>query len=257
MKSVDTRRKYLDLVDEKSVPKTVIRETVKDILLLAEKELGKKSSEMNVLDIGSGFGLYAQELAKQVKSVVAVEPFADAHNEAVKSNKAKNIHFINALIENYKGNEKFDLAISLTTLEHMPKAEKSFRHVFKYMKKKSLLYITAPNKFWPVEPHYALPFLSWFPLPLANLYLKITGKGNSYKDSSYSLSYFGMQRLFNRFQHKYSFVVPSPDAIYLGCGKQDLKSATIRRSGIFLIRKFPIFWALSKGFILVVKKEEN
>jgi len=256
MKSTDTKRKYLDLVDEKSVPKTVIRETVKDILLLAEKELGKKRLGMTVLDIGSGFGLYSQELAKEVKNVVAVEPFTSAHDEALKSNRAKNIHFVNALIENYKGNKKFDLAISLTTLEHMPKAEKSFSHVLKYMKKKSLLYVTAPNKLWPVEPHYALPFLSWLPLPLANVYLKITGKGTSYKDSSYSLTYFGMQRLFSRFPYKYSFVVPPSDAIYLGCGSQSLKSKSIRKTGIWLIKKFPIFWLVSKGFILVVKKEE-
>lgn len=249
------KTKYLNLTDEKSVPKIAIQETIKDILILAEKALGKSRKKMVALDVGSGFGMYAQELAKHVKKVVAVEPFSGAYEKAIKLNRLKNIQFVNALIEDYKGNEKFDLAISLTTLEHMPNAEKSFRHVFKCMKKNSLLYVTAPNKLWPVEPHYALPFLSWLPLPLANLYLRITRKGTSYKDSSYSRTYNGMKKLFNCFPYKYSFVVPSPDAVYLGCGSQNLKSAALRKSGAWLIKKMPIFWILSKGFIVTVKKE--
>lgn len=249
------KAKYLNLTDERSVPEIVIKETIKDILILAEKELGKSRKEMTALDIGSGFGMYAQELARQVEKVVAVEPFTGAYEKAVKLNRRKNIQFVNALIEDYKGNEKFDLAVSLTTLEHMPKAERSFENVFQCMKKNSLLYLTAPNKLWPVEPHYALPFLSWLPLSLANLYLRLTGKGILYKDSSYSRTYWGMKNLFNHFPHKYSFVVPSANAIYLGCGSQNLKSAAFRKIGIWLIKKMPIFWTLSKGFIMMVKKD--
>lgn len=249
-------QKYLNLTDEESVPKIAIEETIKDILTLAEKELGKSRKEMTALDIGCGFGMYSGELAKQVKRVVGVEPFKGAYEKAVKLNRRKNIKLVNALIEDYRGNEKFDLAISLTTIEHMPSAQKSFKHVFGLMKKNSLLYITAPNKLWPVEPHYALPFLSWLPLPLANLYLRITKKGISYKDSSYSRTYHGMKKLFNRFPHKYFFVVPSFDALYLGCGSKNLKSRLFRRSGIWLIRKMPIFWMFSKGFIMVIRKRQ-
>lgn len=250
MKKVITKGKYLDLTDEKSIPQVSVRETIKFILTLAEKELGISRREMTVLDIGSGFGMCSEELARYVKKVVGVEPFIGGYKRSIELNRAKNVRFVNALIENYKGDEKFDLAISLNTVEHMPVAEKSFKNAFKYMKNNSLLYITAPNKLWPIEPHYALPFLSWLPLPLANLYLQITGRGTSYKDSSYSLTYFGMKRLFNRFPFKYSFVVPSPDAAYIGCKSQKLKSA-----GIWLINKMPLFWTLSKGFIMIVKKE--
>lgn len=249
--------KYLDLVDDKSVPKIAVRETVKDILDIAERELGKSRKKMVVLDIGSGFGMYSRELAKQVKRVVAVEPFKEAHEKAIKLNKLSNIKFVNLPIEDYRDTDVFDLATSLTTIEHMPKAEESFKNVFKLMKKNSMLYLTAPNKLWPIEPHYALPFLSWLPLPLANLYLRITGKGSSYKDSSYSLTYKGMKKLFNRFPYKYSFVVPSADAIYLGCGSRQLKSRLIRRPGIWLINRIPFFWTFSKGFILIVNKRNQ
>lgn len=254
-KIAKSKSKYLNLTDETSVPKVAITETIKDILSVAEKETGKSRKDMVVLDIGSGFGMYTQVLARQVKKVVAVEPFQDAHLRAIKLNRHKNVKHVHSLIENYKGSEKFDLAMSLTTLEHMPYQYKSYKQVFKMMKDKSILYLTAPNKLWPVEPHYALPFLSWLPLPLANLYLKITGRGTSYKDSSYSRTYGGMKTLFNRFGHKYWFVVPNADAFYLGCGSQSLKNTILRRGGVWLIKRFPFFWTFSKGFILVAKKD--
>lgn len=253
MKNKD-KSKYLNLTDETSVPRIAITEAVNDILKIAEEGLGKKRSDMVVLDIGSGFGMYTQELARHVKRVIGVEPFKDAYMRAIKLNSRKNVRYIHSLIENYKGREKFDLAISLTTLEHMPNAEKSYNHVLKLMKKNAMLYLTAPNKLWPIESHYALPFLSWFPLPLANFYLQILGKGNSYKDSSYSRTYFGMKKLLDKFPYKYSFVLPSPDAIYLGCGTRGLPNKIMRSFGIWLINRVPFFWILSKGFIVVVRK---
>lgn len=250
------KTKYLNLTDEKSVPKIAIREIVKEVMSIAEKELGKNRRDLIALDIGSGFGMYSQELGKYVKKVVGVEPFKGAFDKAVSLNHRSNVHFYNSLIEDFKTNERFDLVISLTTLEHMPDAEKSFKHVLNLMKKNSIIYLTVPNKLWPIEPHYRLPFLSLLPLSLANFYLTITKKGVSYKDSSYSRTYFGMKNLFDGLKCEYSFVLPrSPDALYLGCGTQSQSSRALRRIGIWFIRRVPLFWTLSKGFIVIIRKK--
>lgn len=250
------KTKYLNLTDEKSVPKIAIQGTVEEILSIAEKELGKSGKDLIALDIGSGFGMYSQELGKYVKKVVGVEPFKGAYDRAVSFNKSPNVRFYNTLIEDFGTKERFDLVISLTTIEHMPNAQKSFKQVLSLMKKNSIIYLTAPNKLWPIEPHYRLPFLSLLPLPLANFYLQITKKGMSYKDSSYSRTYFGMENLFDKLGCKYFFVLPkSPDAIYLGCGTQSLSSKMLRRLGILLIRRIPLLWVLSKGFIMVIRRK--
>ncbi len=250
------KTKYLNLTDEKSVPQIAIRETIKEILSIAEKELGKKRENLITLDIGSGFGLYSRELGKYVKKAVGVEPFKGAYERAVSLNKSPNVYFYNSLIEDFKTNERFDLVISLTTIEHMPDAERSFRHILNLMKKNSIIYLTAPNKLWPIEPHYRLPFLSLLPLPLANFYLRITKKGVTYKDSSYSRTYFGMKNLFDKLKCVYIFILPqSPNAIYLGCGTQSLSSKMLRHIGMWLIGRIPLFWVLSKGFIMVVSKK--
>lgn len=249
------KTKYLGKLDETSIPQIVIKETVKEILLIVEKKLRKSRKELTVLDIGSGFGRYSMELAKYVKRVIGVEPFKPAFERSVVLNRNPKVFFFNSLIEDFETNERFDLAISLTTIEHMPDAERSFRHVLKLMKQNSIIYLTAPNKLWPIEPHYSLLFLGWFPLTIANLYMRIMNKGQSYEECSYSKTYFGMKKLFNKLKCEYSFVLPgSSDAAYLGCGSRSISSKILRNVGIWLIRRIPLFWILSKGFIMVIRK---
>lgn len=248
------KAKYLGLTDEKSVPRLAIEAIVEEILSIAEKETGKNRKELIVLDVGSGFGLYSQELGKYVKRVTGVEPFREAYKRSFELNERNNVIFFNSLIEKFKSKEKFDLAVSLTTLEHMSNQDASFKKIFSLLRKGGVLYLTAPNKWWPIEPHYALPLLSWLPLPLANIYLRLVGAGISYKDSSYSLSYFGMKKLFNKYNYTYKFIVPKSNASYLGCNSGKHAYRLARSLGINLIRRFPILWSISKGFIVVVKK---
>lgn len=207
--------------------------------------------------MGSGYGEYSFEIEKYVKKVVGVEPFLPAFKKAI--SKKREIHskvsFYNLPIEKFKTRQRYDLVISLTTMEHMPQAKKSFWHIFELMRKGAVIYLTAPNKLWPFEHHYRLLFLSWLPLGLADFYVRITGKGKSYKDSAYAKTYFGMKRFFDQFPCEYKFILPqNPDASYLGCGTQKGVYKIIKNLGIYLISKFSFFWIFSKGFIMLIRK---
>jgi 2-polyprenyl-3-methyl-5-hydroxy-6-metoxy-1,4-benzoquinol methylase len=250
-------QQYFKNHESNFISKTVIQSIIKEVIILAEKNTGKKIQDMVVLDVGSGFGGYSFELEKYAKQVVGVEPDTHAYSAAVKEARFKKskVEFHNALIECFSTKTRFDLVLSLTTIEHMPDQQASFKKILSLMNKNAMLYVTAPNKWWIVEQHYGLPFLSWLPVPLANFYVKQMHKADSFQDSSYSLSYFGMKKLFSSLPCTYQFYLPSQDAAYLGCG-QDKNSiyASIRNVGISLIRKYPIFWSISKGFIVLVKK---
>ena len=202
------------------IPHSVIAATVKEILGIAEKELQKNAKELIVLDVGSGWGEYSFEFEKYVKEVVGLEPFKKVYDIAIKSKAGRKskVKFHNIKAENFHTKEKFDLVISLTTVEHMSHAEKSFKQIFSLLKPGGIVYVTAPNKWWLFESHYGLPALAWLPLLLADMYLRITGKGSSYKDCSYTRSYFGMKKLFNKFPCNYYFHLPDKNAAYLGCG---------------------------------------
>lgn len=236
----------------------VASSVVKEILYWAKKELGIPTKQLTVLDIGSGYGKYSFELEKYVKKVVGVEPFSQVYKKAMNKKEEINskVNFYNLPIEKYKTKQKYDLVVSLTTLEHMPRAKESFLQVFKLMKRGAVIYLTAPNKLWPYEHHYELWFLSWLPLPLANYYVKITGRGKSYEDSAYSKTYFGMKKFFDQFSCEYKFILPKDsNAAYLGCGTQGQVQKIITYLGIYLISKFPFFWIFSKGFIMLIIKK--
>jgi 2-polyprenyl-3-methyl-5-hydroxy-6-metoxy-1,4-benzoquinol methylase len=238
-------------------PKAIVDAVVLEIEQLAQKELGKPLSKLSILDVGSGAGEYAIALSKKAKKVVGVEPFVDAYNRSTKNKQiAKaNVTFINDAIENVKIKNKFDIVLSLTTIEHMPRALTSYRKIFSLLNKGGILYLTGPNKLWPYEYHYRLYFLSWLPLPVANLYVKITGRGTSYEDSAYSRTYFGMKSLFDSFKCTYVFKLPyNLNSAYIGCGSNNRSYTMIKNIGLQLIKRYSIFWFFSKGFIMVIKK---
>ena len=214
---------------------------------------------MDVIDVGCGWGEYAFELEKRVKSVTGVEPYKKLYLTAEENRKKRKskVKFYNKLIENFSTTKKYDLALSLTIVEHMPNAELSNAHIINLLKDGGMMYLTAPNKLWPKEPHYELYFLNWLPLSLANIYLKASGKGSSFEDASYARTYFGMKKLFNPLNCRYYFWLPDSNKAYLGLGSGGRTSFFIRNAGISLIKKMPLFWAISKGFIMVIVKKKS
>ncbi len=239
---------------ESWLPKAVVRETIKDIVSLVKPRLKKKISDVSVLDVGCGYGEYSVSISRYVKNVVGVEPFEQAYKYACKYSKGRNIKFYHNKIEEYKTREKFDLVLSLTTLEHMPDADASFKNIFKLTSKGGLIYLTAPNKLWPYDNHYSLPFLTWLPVPVANFYVRITGRGVSYEDSAYSKTYFGLIKFLDQFPCKYKFILPNNNAKYLGCGTTGSFYSVIKSVGIWMISNFSFFWVFSKGFAVLIEK---
>jgi len=254
-KTID--QNYFQLTKWKCMPKDAVRDAVKDILSVARVKLNTPINNLKVLDVGCGAGSYCFGIEKHVRKVVGVEPYKAAYEQSLINKKrfdSKAI-FVNKTIEDFRSKEKFDLVLSLTTIEHMPHAEKSFKQIFSLLKKGGITYLTAPNKWWPMENHYGLLFLSWLPLNIANFYVKLFGRGESYVDSAYSKSYFGMKEFFDKFKCKYYFRLPDKNSNYVGIANKSSFYKALKNFGIDLIRILPIFWIFSKGFIMVIKKE--
>lgn len=257
MKNFKTRNYpyYFD-PSSQGVNSRIVKSCVKEIILTAKSYLKENISSMSVLDMGAGKGEYAMEMARHFKKVVGVEPNKRAYDIARNSIPAKlnNIVFFNCKIEDFKKKEKFDLIVSLTVFEHLNNQKKAFDRTFSLLKKGGIIYLTAPNKYWLFEQHYGLPFLSWIPLPLANLYLQIIKGVTSFRDSSYARSYKGMSAFFQKYNCEYKFILPfDVGGEYFGCGKQG-HYLSVKYLGVNLIRRFPFFWHFSKGFIMAIKK---
>jgi len=221
--------------------------------------LKKGLLDCRVLDVGSGNGAVSLNMATRAAYVKGVEIVPSLYERAEKQKKEQNISnvdFVLGSVYELGIQEEFDLALFLTAIEHVKDHQKAIENILKALKPGGLLYLTAPNKLWPIEQHYNLPFLSWLPLPLANFYVRLFRKANSFEDASYSLTYFGMKKLLNRFQVQYQFVTPhNVDAAVYGCGQT--KTKQIYRFAKWLLDRFPQFWIISKGFIIVIRKNET
>lgn len=117
-----------------------------------------------VLDIGTGAGVCAEFFASQVVgphgSVVAV----DRSDQRLVTGQ---YHF--EIVEGVRlpfENKSFDIVISNHVIEHVGGFNDKSTHlkeISRVLKSSGILYLAFPNRFAVVEPHYKLPFLSWFP----------------------------------------------------------------------------------------------
>lgn len=127
-------------------------------------------SRSSVLDIGTGSGDIAYELAKFAKKVTSVD-IVDERKEkrgyTFELAKDEKLPF---------KDESFDVVITNHVVEHTPDQSKHISEVMRVLKPGGFIYIATPNKFWLSDPHYKLPFISWMPRGMSAKYLHLIQK---------------------------------------------------------------------------------
>lgn len=224
----------------------------RQILGTIAADLSKPVAELDILDIGCGYGHTALALAKQCHRIVGIEPCrepAEVAQQLQVQEKAENAAFHHATLEGFETEERFDLIILDNVLEHLPDQPGAMDRIHQLLRPGGVLYLLVPNKYWPIEVHYHLPFLGWMPVSLANVYLKATGKGTDYTDASYAPGFLRIVRLMNRHRHwDWRFALPA-NLEWTTAG-----SAWHYRMGVGLLKRIPLLWAISKAFLIVAKK---
>lgn len=77
--------------------------------------------------------------------------------------------------------ESFSFVLCNDVLEHVRDDAKLTKELLRILSRNSAAYLQCANKYQIIEPHFLLPFLSWIPRPLANLYVRVARKGESYE----------------------------------------------------------------------------
>lgn len=164
-----------------------------------EDYLGKDNlSKLSLLDIGSSTGIITNSLAPFFKKVVGIDIDKGAIEYAKKTFQRGNLTFEQGDSMKLKfASYSFDVVICAQIYEHVPDPQKLFQEIYRVLKPGGVCYLAAVNKFWPIEPHYNLPFLSFLPKALANYYVRLTSKGNSYYETL--LSYWQLKNLTKDF----------------------------------------------------------
>lgn len=151
------------------------------------------------LDIGGSAGFAAMELSKYSKDVYVIDIDEEALQYGIKNNHAHNIHYQvgDAMNLNFRDNS-FTIVICNQVYEHVPSSKILIQEIYRILEHGGICFFGAGNRLKIMEDHYNLPFLSWLPKPLANVYLRIAKKGNFYYENL--LSYYGLRKILKPFQ---------------------------------------------------------
>jgi len=120
----------------------------------------------SILDIGTGSGHIINDISKLCKSASSVDLYDE---RMIKSGYSfKKIDDEHLPFEN----NTFDIVISNHVIEHVPNQKLHLSEIYKVLKNNGILYLATPNKFWVIDPHHKLLFISWFPRKISAFYLK-------------------------------------------------------------------------------------
>ena len=151
-----------------------------------------------VLDIGIGSGHIAKEIGKGCKELHGI----DVVDERVVK-EGYLLSRVKGEVLPFKDN-MFDVVISNQVLEHVGDKKKHVDEIRRVLKKGGICYLATPNKFWIIEPHFKLPFLSWFPRSIAKRYLKLL-KGKNWDVDSPSFNQ--LKKLTNSFSERHNMAL--------------------------------------------------
>jgi SAM-dependent methyltransferase len=152
-----------------------------------------------VLDIGCGDGAITNTLSAYVKQIVGVDI-------AFQLVKYANTHFSSLAGQVLQGDgsalpfadEQFDIVICAQVYEHTLSRSALVYQINRVLRPEGLCFFSGPNRLALFEEHYWLPFLSWFPRPLANLYMRLLGYNQDY--DIYPMFYWQLRRLWRDFK---------------------------------------------------------
>ena len=212
----------------------------------------KPADALDVLDIGAGFGQTAIELARRCRSVIGMEPTEELATRAavlVRESGLSNVSIRHAGAETLDAQEAYDLVVLDNVYEHLPEQRAALRSITRALRAGGVLYLLAPNKLWPMEAHYRLPFLSYLPLPAANAYLRVTGRGTDYRSASYAPTLRSIGRDFATVPElKWRCVLPADRSATMS------GSPLHYRVGMKALEVAPCLWAISKALLIVAVK---
>jgi SAM-dependent methyltransferase len=167
------------------------------ILTILRDYLGSDLSEKTCLDVGCSTGLISARLAMHFARVIGVELNAGVLKQAT-ANQRPNAFFVLADGEGMPiRDSSVDVVICAQVYEHTANLPRLVSEIWRVLRPGGVCFFSGPNKYLLMEEHYWLPFLSWLPQPLADLYMRLGNRGRTYDIAP--KSYWQLRRLWRPF----------------------------------------------------------
>ncbi len=144
-----------------------------------------KGRSAKVLDYGCGIGFNTYYFANVFPNVIGIDNDKSSIEIAKKQLKklkcSKKVLYYDGKKLPFEDNS-FDIVNVSDVWEHAQNPRLMLKEIYRVLKPDGIIYITNPNKLWPIETHYKLPFLSYLPSSFANWYVRIMGRADRYDD---------------------------------------------------------------------------
>ena len=193
--------------------------------------------KFRILDVGTGNGEIANYFADD--NFVYCTDIEDQRTNKKRTNFKKVDSEKIPMSDNY-----FDIVLYNHVIEHVSDQVKHLKEIKRVLKKNGICYFATPNRIFPVEPHYKIPFIHYFPNKVFHKLLRLSGK---YKEELRLLSYFRMKYLISdefswseythkiiKYPRKYYYKVPLLSKLPIGILE---RINFISPTNIFILKK--------------------
>jgi SAM-dependent methyltransferase len=199
-------------------------------------------ADCRLLDMGCGTGAISVAASRYVASVVAVDtsPGLLASSRAWADREGRsNLTFRQASLLDLPP-DSFDIVICSDVIEHVEDQQGVAAAIARSLAPEGVYYLSTNNRWWPMEGHFGLPFLSWLPSRWADRYVRFMGRGSRY--DVYPLSHRQLLDVLSGAGLAATLVPP-------------LRPHTrIYRIGKRLVERDPSWWKLANAFQVVGRK---
>jgi ubiquinone/menaquinone biosynthesis C-methylase UbiE len=171
---------YSELM-EKMLDEEHRRAKARKLLGVLRHFLGRSHLDgLRVADVGCSAGFIADELADAGGLTVGID--IDEPGLAKASHRfGDRVLFVLGDGERLPvADRSLDVIVFNHIYEHVVEPDAVFTELHRVLADNGALYLGLANRLGILEPHHRLPFLSYLPTPLADLYVRLSGRGDKY-----------------------------------------------------------------------------
>jgi len=169
------------------------------VILDALRTAGIDPRETRLLDIGCSTGILTRHYAEFFGRVVGIDIDDGAVEWARQNRAAYNLSYqIGDSMELPFLTGEFELVTCTHIYEHVPDAQRMLDEIHRVLRPGGLCYFAAENRLRIWDGHYNLPFVTILPRPMANIYVRLMGRGQRRYETHRTL--WGIKRLVREFE---------------------------------------------------------
>jgi len=169
------------------------------IITILKDHFGILKKEWTCIDVGCGSGEITLALASTFFTTIGIESNFELLRENTQKNMIVGLNFILADgLHIPVADGSIDVIVCAQVYEHVPDPQKLVHEIWKKLKSGGVCFFSGPNKWSLIEDHYWLPFLSWMPKNIANVYMRLFKRGPEYDIRP--MSYWKLRKMLQNFK---------------------------------------------------------